>query len=63
MTPVTMELDIDDSKLERKDRRGYGKQWNLCRGEGIATLHNRLRAQSSVNENAGASPMNGEMDE
>ena len=54
MTPVTMGLVIDDSKRERKRERHM---------ENAEVFTIDLRAPSPVNENGGASPMNGEMDE
>jgi hypothetical protein len=64
MTPVTLELVIDDSKRERK-REGIWKTIELVSvlPHRHASTLNRLRAPSRVNENAGASLMNGEMDE
>ncbi|HEY6123220.1 MAG TPA: hypothetical protein VIV63_01110 [Steroidobacteraceae bacterium] len=44
MTPVTLALVIDDSKLERKTWAGYGKTESLCPCFGVATLEQLFAA-------------------
>jgi hypothetical protein len=63
MTPVTLELVIDDSKRERKRKRDMENDEACVAARALRVFTIDLRAPSPVNENAGASLMNGEMDE